>query len=823
MPNFYKYFILFTLIISFHVTGYTQTHNSGKITGIVKTSDGKPASFVNIGLKNGRSTSTGEDGAFSIKDVKPGTYTLKISAIGLTAQEKTVTVVAGQTTEVSYSIAQSSSQLDEVAINGYKTPNQKPVNLGKVAIAPKDLPQAVQIISSQVIQDQQANRLGDVLKNVNGVALGANRGSVGENFYSRGYALGTNNVFKNGARTTIGGMPEASTLESVEVLKGSAALLYGGVSGGAVINMITKKPKFEYGGEVSMRMESNALYKPTLDLYGPISKKIAFRVIGTYEKAGSYRDHVDSKRIYVNPSLLYKISDKTELLIQGDYLKSDFTPDFGIGTVGNKLSPLGRNVFLNTDWAYNKTNTSTAQINLNHKFNDNWKLNAVASMQAYNRNYFSTERPAADAAGIWYRSLTRSQIKEFTYNEQINLSGTFKTASILHTLLVGVDADQSKTTTGAFTNPNTQTVKLNGTDTKYYDQVNILDPLSFNQPTNFNTPGTALLTNTLAPIFRMGGFVQDLIAVTEQFKVLAGVRWTFQKTPTTTINTIADGSNTKGLVDDKIDKAFSPKVGLIYQPIKTTSIYASFSNNFTSNPGIDVATNAPMRPSIIKQYEAGVKNDFLDGKLSANVTYYKIINNRFAQTAEFNLSGAPNGDTNLKEFTGKTASDGLEIDITGTIVEGLNFIAGYSYNYMRYTSTSDTRTYTDPKTNKQTVISGIVEGERLVGTTKNTANGSLFYTFGSGDLKGLKVGASAFYTGDRNGGRNTTKANTSTGIIPLKGFTTVDLSAGYTWNKFSLLAKISNIGNVLNYFVHENYSVNPIPPRQFATTLSYRF
>ncbi|MFC3562709.1 TonB-dependent siderophore receptor [Pedobacter jamesrossensis] len=774
-----------------------QSQN-GSVSGTVKTSDGNSAAYVSVGLKNtGKSTHTDEKGSFTIKNVNAGSYVLKVSAVGVSSQEQKISVIAGETVKIDFSIAESSSKLDEVAVNGYKTPNKKPVNLGKIAIAPRDLPQSVQIIGEKVIADQQVNSLGDVMKNINGVALGANRGSVGENFYARGYSLGANNVLKNGARTSIGGSPEASTLESVEVLKGSAALLYGGVSGGAVVNMVTKKPKFEYGGEVSMRVGSYNQYKPIVDLYGPVSKKIAFRVISTYESADSYRDVVKTKRFYINPSLLYKISDKTELLVQGDYLKSDFTPDFGIGTIGNKISPLGRNAFINTNWAYNKTNTATAQANLDHKFNDNWKLNAIFSMQSYNRNYFSTERPAADAQGIWNRALTRSKTREFSYNEQINLTGKFNTGEIAHTLLVGVDADQSSIETGAYTNPNSLTA---GT-TRYYDQVSLLDFNTFNKPSNFNVPETTLLTNTDAPVFRMGGFAQDLIELSHQFKVLAGIRWTFQKTPTTTINTVATGAETKGTAIDKIDKAFSPKVGLIYQPIKTTSIYASYSNNFTSNTGVDIATNAPMAPSIIDQYEAGVKNDFLGGRLSANLTYYKIKNNKFAQTAL--------ADATKREFSGSTESDGLEIDISGRLVEGLNFIAGYSYNYMRYKSTL--------------AVTGIVEGERLVGTTKNTANGTLFYTFGDGILQGLKFGASAFYTGDRNGGRNTTKNNSSTGIIPLNSFTTFDFSAGYSWKKVSLLAKVANITNELNYFVHENYSVNPIPPRQFVTTLSYKF
>jgi iron complex outermembrane receptor protein len=240
-----------------------------------------------------------------------------------------------------FSIAESSSQLNEVNISGYKSPNLKPVNLSKIAIAPKDLPQAVQIIGRQIIEDQQVNRLSDVLRNVNGVAYAENRGGVsGETFFARGYSLGANNVFKNGSRASSGGTPEASTLESVEILKGSAAILYGGVSGGAVVNMVTKKPRFDSGGEASLRMGSYGFAKPTLDLYGPLSQKFAVRVIGTYEDANSYRNQVSSKRRYVNPSILYKVNDKTEILLQGDYLQSENTPDFGIGTVDNKIVDL---------------------------------------------------------------------------------------------------------------------------------------------------------------------------------------------------------------------------------------------------------------------------------------------------------------------------------------------------------------------------------------------------------------------------------------------------------------------------------------------------
>ena len=772
---------------------------NGSIRGKVKTIDGQPAASVTVQIVEiNKKTSTNESGNYVFNNVKSGEYTIITSSVGLQVQTQKVTISEGQTLTADFTLTESGSQLNEIVISTYKSPNTKAISTGKITIPSRDLPQAVQIIGTQIIADQQSNRLSDVLKNVNGVAFGENRGGVsGETFFARGYSLGGNNVMKNGARTSTGGMPETSTLESVEVLKGSAALLYGGVSGGAVVNMVTKKPKFENGGEVSFRTGSYDLYKPSLDLYGPISKKLAFRAIGTYEKAASYRNNVHADRVYVNPSLLYKISERTDILLQGDYLKSDYTPDFGIGTIDNKIVNIGRAAYINAPWAYNNTNTVSSQLNINHQFNDTWKLNVLGSLQSYNRNYFSAERPFANAAGIAARNVTRSKTAEFTYNQQINLNGDFNTGSVNHKLLVGADADQSKTTSNGFNYGPAGATALN------YGNVNLLDPSTFNG--SGIEPIANNISRTNAPIYRMGAFVQDLVSLTDQFKVLAGIRYTFQKTPATNVRNLVTNTTAKGTAVGKTEKAFSPKLALIYQPLKTTSAYVSYANNLIANTGLDV-DGATLEPSIVDQYEAGIKNDFLDGRLSANITAYKIKNNNLAQTALFKSDGTPNVDANIKELNGKTLSDGLELDLTGTIFKGLNFLAGYSYNFIRYTESRER-----------------IEGQRLVGTTKNTANGSLFYTLQDGKLKGVKLGASVYHTGNRNGGYNDTKTQTVSRLIPLSDFTTFDLSGGYSWKKLSLLAKISNITNELNYFVHENYSINPIAPRQFITTLGYRF
>lgn len=801
--------ILSVITISMFLLGNVRAQTkTGTISGVIKTSDGNPAQQVSLFIKEiNKGAISSENGTYSIKGLKPRSYTLVISHIGLQTQEKAIQVTVGETSQADFTLVENASKLAEVQITTHKTVNQKSVTLGKSGIPAKDLPQSIQIIDSTVITDQQANRLADVIKNVNGVAFAESRGSTGDTFLARGYSLGGNNVLKNGARSSIGGSPEASTLESIEVLKGSAALLYGGVTGGAVLNMITKKPKFNYGGEVAMRIGSYGFYKPTVDIYGPISKKIAFRAIATKDNANSFRDVVKTDRLYVNPSLLFKISEKTELIVQGDYLKSNYTPDFGVGTVGGKIVNIGRDKFLNTPWAYNNTNTVTSQLTLNHKFSENWKINVLGSLQSYNRNYFGAERPAGNASGVVARNLTRSKSQEYSYNEQVNLTGVVKTGAIGHNILVGVDADQSTTTSNSFYYLNSPSSSTPYPTVYDYGAVNILD-----ESTYYGSgvmPETAILNTTFAPAFRMGGFVQDMLSVSEKFKVLAGVRWSFQKTPTTDITNVVTGVKSKGATADKIDKAFSPKFGVVYQPFKSSSIYVSYANNFTSNSGTDV-NFAPMTPSIIDQYEVGVKNDLFGGKMSTNVTWYKIINNNLAQTAVLGADGLPNSNTNIKEFTGKTASEGLEIDLTGKLAKGLNFLAGYSYNFYRYIKTA---------------ASGITEGERVIGSTPHSANGTVFYTFGSGQVKGLKLGASAFYVGERFSGFQTLKAPAVARGLPIivSGFTTVDLSAGYSFRKLSILGKVSNITNELNYYVHENYSINPIPPRMFSATLAYKF
>jgi iron complex outermembrane receptor protein len=662
-----------------------------------------------------------------------------------------------------------------------------------------DTPQSVQIIGAEIIEQQQSIRLSDVIKNVNGVYVGSARGGAQETFWSRGYDMSANNMFKNSFRLNAGSIPEVSSLEKVEILKGSAALLFGNVAPGGILNMVTKTPSFKKGGEIAMQIGSYSYYKPSIDIYGPLNKFIAYRFNGSYENSESFRDVVKKERFYINPSFLFKVSDKTEITLQGDYLKDNWTPDFGTAIIGREIVDLPRNLYLGATWSNGQTRQATVSGLVSHDFNKNWKLNFNSSFQNYDRTSKGTERIVPAANGDWSRPLGQNKNLEQIIGEQVSLQGIFTTGKIKHQFFTGIDLENSFLQAYTFTfSPTT------------YGSGNIFDFENFNQggaiPNSTNTKIVKTETN------RFGVYAQDLISLTEKFKVLAGIRWSWQEGQAETTDLI---KNT--ITEDKkrIDEAFTPKMGFVYQPTKNTSLFASYSKSFTPNTGFTVY-NEVIKPSLIDQYEVGVKKDFWRGILSTNVTLYQITNSNLAQTAEFKADGVTqNTDTTVKVLSGATKSKGIEIDIIAKPIEGLNIMAGYSYNDMRYTKTSG-------------LNGSNIEGDRLVRTPANTANFSLFYKLPTGVLKGISIGTMANYIGKRSGGWNNQIDTTlPSGInireIPLDAYTTIDVSAGYEWKQFSILCKLSNLMNELNYTVHENYSVNPIAPRQIMTSLKYKF
>ena len=784
------------LVILFFSLFTIHAQETGIVQGKIISADGFPLNGITIKFgKAIASSQTDAKGEFIFNNFPTGIHTITLEGIGLAKQSKEIKVSANKTTNVEFVLIENINALKEIVIRIKQSPNKKKESiLSGLEIKPFDLPQSIQIIGNATLEQQQTLRLSDVAKNINGVYIGSSRGGAQESLWSRGYDMTSNNMFKNGFRLNSGSMPEVATLEKVEVLKGGAALLFGNVAPGGILNLVTKVPQFKKGGEIAVQLGSYSFYKPSVDFFGALNKFAAYRFVGTYENSESFRNNVTRERIYINPSVLFKANKKTEIILQGDYLKDNWVPDFGTGSVGKVIADVPRNTYLGAAWSNGQTYQSSISGLVKHKFNENWKLNFNTAFQNFERTWEGTERIQPAANGDWNRPLGKYKVTEQLVSNQINLQGTFKTGKLKHQFLTGVDTETSLAQVYTFVyNPF------------IYDLINIFDLTLY--PQNTIIPQAANTKIVKTNTNRFGIYAQDLISITDKFKLLSGLRWSWQKALAKNYNLL-----TNSIAEDakRIDIAFSPKLGLVFQPTKDMSVFTSYSNSFTPNTGITI-NNEPIAASIIDQYEIGIKKDFWRGILSTNITYYQIINSNLAQTAELNLDGTLNTNTNIKTLSGETKSQGIEIDITAQPTEGMNILLGYSYNDMRYSKTSG-------------APGNFIVGDRLVRTPSNTANGSIFYNIPSGKFKGLSIGTMGSYIGRRIGGWNNTIGQTIPDrTIPLKGFTTFDFSMGYNWNQFSVLCKISNITNKLDYTVHENYSFNPIAPRQILTTIKYKF
>ncbi|MHA8076731.1 TonB-dependent siderophore receptor [Aquirufa sp. TARAVU-A1A] len=771
--------LIILLICSFTVV-YGQ---QASLEGVVRDAKQQVVPGVSIRLielKRGKPSDV--DGKFNFQGLKPGMYTLQASFVGYKTLQEKVNLVADKTLHLDLELVEASNDLKEIVVVGYMSQNEKPITIGKLPIKPMDLPQSVVTLDKSLLEAQQVNRMSDVLMNTNGVYIFGATGGYQEEIAARGFSMASSNTFKNGMRYANGMISELSGVEKVEILKGSAAILYGNVAAGGVLNLVTKKPKFNFGGEISLRTGSWGMYKPSVDVYGGLSKNIAVRLNASAEQAKSFRVGVSSERVYVNPSILFKLGKKTELILEGDYLADQRTPDFGAGIINYQIVDIPRERFLGVYWSNIKSSQSSVTTTLTQQINENWTLKWMNGWRQNASNLFSNTRPNAgtliSANGQWIRNLQKSEVEESYGITQLDLIGSLNLAGMKHQVLVGLDSDFYNTDTYAYNQFNR------------YDTVNVY--INALKSARSDQPAMIPFTKTMAPIRRLGIYAQDLIHLNEQWKVLAGIRYSYQQT-LSDVYAYATGQTAS---TSNFDGAFSPRLGIVYKPSLDHALFASYSNSFALNTGVDI-NNQALPPSLIDQYEMGVKNDIWDGLFSVNVTAYRILNNNLAQNSLVNATTY----SYVKEMAGSVQSEGIELDVMSKPMAGFTISGGYSFNETKYVKSN---TY--------------IEGSLLKYNPRHTANLSVQYRH-----QGFQLGLTSVYIGERFAGRSTRVlvANDAYRLIALPAYVQADLTAGYTFKKMSLRARVANLGDVLSYNVHDDNSVNPIAPRNYSLTLTY--
>jgi iron complex outermembrane receptor protein len=643
----------------------------------------------------------------------------------------------------------------------------------------RDIPQSIQVIPEEVIKDQRVTRLRDALLNVGGVVQNGGFGGGVDQLATRGFFNGGlfgGGILVDGFNDGRNGIRETANIERIEVLKGPASVLYGGVEPGGVINLVTKQPLREPFFNAELSASSFSTFRPSLDISGPLNsdKTLLYRLNSVYETSDGFRDFdQDIQRFFISPTLKWEIGKATNVTFQFDYLNDERPFDRGFLAFGDGIldTPL-RRIFEEPD-DVRRVEEIGFSYRLEHNFNDNWKIRNAFRYQSSDTFDYRAEPVRLDeTTGILTRNFRSNDDYRENYTLQTDLVGKFATGSINHTLLFGVDLARA-------TSGGTQS-RLPGGLTPSID---VFNPVYNVIP----RPGLEELTNVVRNNQNistgLGIFVQDQIAFADNLKFVVGGRLDFVDQDS---KDLRDGSES-----NQYDTAITPRLGIVYQPIQPISLYASYSQSFQPNSGTR-ADGSFLEPERGTQYEVGVKGEFLDGKLAATLAAYRITRSNIATTDIISGTGSI--------AIGEQRNQGIELNVAGEITPGWNVIASYSYIDALITEDND----------------GFA-GNRPENIPFNTASLWTTYELQRGNLQGLGFGLGLFYVGDRQGDFD------NTFVIP--GYLRTDAAIYYKRDNWRAGINIQNLFDQL-YFQGANFgrvSIEPGAPLTVIGSFSVTF
>ncbi|MCC2644204.1 MAG: putative Ferric iron uptake protein [Nitrospira sp.] len=594
--------------------------------------------------------------------------------------------------------------------------------------------------------DQRAVRVEQALRNVSGMALGdvGQSGIAADVAYCRGFPCGYfKNYLRNDDQNQALTFRDVANIQRIEVLKGPASVLYGRSQPGGIINILTKQPLSERYASIDQIVGSYGYYRTMIDATGPLneSKTLLFRINGAYENTDSFRDHVQGQRYFVAPVFTWKAGSNTTVTIDGEYIRDRRTADFGIPAIGRGLAPIPLSRFFGERFDTMRFEEGRAGLAVEHRLNSNWRI----------ESRFRADRSVATA----YRTVglgvspDNQSISRFFFDQAAPISsyywrndliGKFTTGSISHNLLTGVEAGRQYASYDQAAVP--------------FSAISIFNPVygQTGAPNLNRTPFSQSFANAL------GGYVQDQISLLDNLHVLIGARGDYFYQHSTVVGADTTAEN----------YAFSPRIGVTYQPVQQVALYANVTRSFIPNFGPFTAARNQFKPTTGTQYEAGVKTEIVPGRLTSTLAFYRILKKDALAT----------DPTNPLFFvqTGAQRSQGVEFDLTAQLLTGWKVIATYAY--------------TDARVAADTTIQ---VGNRIPLIARHTGSLWTTYDFQAGFLQGFGVGAGLFAVGERAGDIGNT--------FTLPGYVRTDMALYYRkpdlFTHTNLIAQL-NVQNLLD-------------------------
>ncbi|PUB33816.1 iron complex outermembrane receptor protein [Elizabethkingia sp. YR214] len=729
-------------------------------------------------------------------------------------------MVNAQTKKTDTLSSNKQKEIEQVELFGER--KKQPEGLEVITRLPlktRDQIQSISVISYKAIETLGGLSLIDVAKNVPGVTLFSSYGGGSESMSIRGYRgvpVLKNGVLLDSDFRTAGMMTDMQGVESIQVIKGSAAVTQGigdglGAAGG-VINVVTKRPQFVNRTNVGFRYGSWDFYRPTVDFQRVLDNegKVAIRFNGAYQNNNSFRSHVKGERIYVNPSITFRPDKMTNITVEMDYMNDRRTPDRGTVNLANgsteALYTMPKGKFLGFAEDRAKTETYNFMTSVDRKINDKFKVRA-AFINSVSNTDTQAMSIAPNGTNNWTerkRSYGKSMGEDVNKVFQFDFIGQdVQTGFIKHTFQVGFDWKETTVTStyfDVFKNASDLKDKKVINTNNPIDVINVLGDIPNALPYNliYNKTGSGVVKTPT-----MGLMAQDVMSFGKYVKAHLGIR--YSRLNGSTKNDVA---------------TWNPSFGLILSPLENVNVFGSYTTTTSLRSANNVLqAGGTVGPSKTTQWEAGIKSDWFNEKLRFNVTLFDIKTDNLAYQI-LNDKYEPIRDANnnaLNGLAGNLRRKGIEVELIGRILPNLQIMSGWAYLDAQY---EDSPAY--------------VNGSAPMNSPKHTANAWLNYKFNQGILDGLDVGAGIYYVGKRPVDEWTQKTFTAGHVNSVKAgdrpfdmpeYTTVDAQVGYALkNGVGVRVFFNNIFDSVGYssYFRGGY-IDQIQPRNFGVQLNYKF
>ncbi|MBL8303970.1 MAG: TonB-dependent siderophore receptor, partial [Ideonella sp.] len=556
--------------------------------------------------------------------------------------------------------ASSGAQLEAVTITGTRQAYQGDFDR-------LETPQAEQSIDAQTLRASGAFDLTRALDLSASVARQNNFGGLWNAFALRGFVGDENlpsNYLVNGfnAGRGFGGPRDLSGIESVDVLKGPRAALFGRGEPGGTVNLVTKRPSFKTAGELRLSAGSFETYRVDADWTTPLSEAVAVRLVGFAEDAGSFRDTVDTRKHGMSPSLAWRINPHSRLVYELELSHQEIPFDRGVLAVNGQLGRIPPSRFLGEPGdGPLKARAQGHQLEFQHDFGKDWSALVGFTTRKTSLEGFSTEAElAANRQQLLVdgRTLTRQRrFRDYDATDQVirgEINGRVRLAGLQHRLIVGVDADRFENDQ-VFLRARAPTLASNPTAARQ-QAIDIFNPVYGRHPLPTPTP----LTDRVETQKSTGVFVQDQINLSERLQLRLGARVDDYRQ--TLLNRVDNQASSQK------ETRTSPQLGIVLRPTDALSLYATYGENFRPLSGVDAQGNG-FEPNQSTSLEAGAK--FSMGGLEASVAVFQVKQKKILVAADASAA------TQLA--IGKARSQGLEIDLQGEITQALSLWASYAY------------------------------------------------------------------------------------------------------------------------------------------------